>query len=345
MAGYISKELLEKLKQTNNYKYYEKYRRSKRVKGFSEHSLKTYKSYFMHFLRFLHEKYDDIDLYSGKFFEDAVDIMEDFMMYVQEDFDNHKKVTNTKISAISSFFLWSVKRRIIKSHPFNDKLDRIKGAKDEKIRKSQFLTQEQIDTVKRELAISEKYDLQDQLLFSLVIDTGNRVGAIEQLKLSNMDLENMLFADVIEKGNKLVEVIFEGEETKDLIEEWLDYRKESMDNLEVDALFLTKYGGIYKPMTYQTLQERFSRIGKEILGLERFGMHDGRKTKGNLIYEETGDLSLAQAYLNHKSPGVTQEHYIKPKSKTDLRKNIMEKRLKKKLEDEKIKKMEEEQYQ
>lgn len=225
-------------------------------------------------------------------------------------------------------FLWSVKRKIIKNHPFDNKLDRMKGAKDEKIRKSQFLTSEQVEKVKRELAINDKYDLQDQVLFSLVIDSGNRVGAIEQLKISNMDLENMLFTDIVEKGSKTVEVIFEEEETKELIEEWLDYRKENVDNLEVDALFVTKYGGIYKPMTYTTIQERFSRIGKDILGLERFGMHDGRKTKGNLLYEETGDLTAAQEWLNHNDPSTTLSHYIKPKSKSDLRKSVEEKRRK-----------------
>lgn len=326
---HVNEKLKEKLMQTKNYEYYKKYQNSMRVKGTSPKTLKSYECYFFIFLKFLNEKYNDMDLYSEEFSEDAVDILEDFMMYVQEDLGNGKKVTNTKISAISSFFLWSLKRKIIKRHPFDKQLDRIKDANKEKLRKPQFLTQDQITSVKRELSINPKYDLQDQILFSLVIDSGNRVGAVSMLKLSTLDMENMLFADVIEKGNETVEVIFE-ESTKELIQEWLDFRKENLDKLEVDALFLTRYSGIYKMMDYSTIQLRFRGYGVDILGLERFGMHDGRKTKANLIYEETGDLTMAQDWLNHKSSQTTQQHYIKERSKSDLREKAKKKILEKK---------------
>lgn len=323
---YLSPEEKIIISKTKNYEYYDKYRKSKKVQGISVKSLISYYSYFMHFLKFIHEKYNDIDLYSEDFYDKAVDIMEMFMAHMQEDCGLHKKTINNKIASVSSFFVWSVKRKIIKAHPFDKKLDRMKGAKDEKIRKAQFLTQEQIDKVKRELAINDKYDLQDQVLFSLVVDSGNRVGAIHQIKLSKLNLDDMVIEDIVEKGSKNVEIIFEHEDTQELIKEWLDHRKETLDKLEVDALFITKYEGIYRPMSYGTIQSRFRRIGIDILGLERFGMHDGRKTKGNLIYEETGDLTMAQKWLNHNDPSTTLSHYIKPTSKADLRNTVKEKR-------------------
>lgn len=327
MAGYLSDKEKEEIMATNNYRYYEKYRNSKRVKGTSEKSLITYYSYFMIFLKFLHyhKFYKDIDLYSEEFFENAVDILEEFMGYLQTEYGNHKKTINTKLSAISSFYLWSVKRKIVKHHPFDKQLDRMKNANQEKIRKAQWLTQEQVDLVIKELFTNPKYDLQDQVLFSLVLDSGNRVGAIHQLTLSKLDLENMVFTDIVEKGNKMVDVVFENEDTRDLIAEWIEYRKENLDKLSVDSLFITYYEGTYRAMGYGSIQERFSAYGKDILGLERFGMHDGRKTKANLLYEETGDITASQDWLNHNDPTTTMM-YIKPKSKTDLRDSVKEKR-------------------
>ena len=106
---------------------------------------------------------------------------------------NKKKVINTKISTIISFYNWSVKRGLIDKHPFDKKLERIKGANDEKIINSYFLTDEQTKTIKRELASNDRYDLQDQIIFSLMTDSANRIGEIEKLTLSSLDLNNMLF--------------------------------------------------------------------------------------------------------------------------------------------------------
>ena len=55
----------------------------------------------------LGENYGDLDLYSDEFMENAVDIMENYIMFCQETLLNHKKIINMKISAVSSFYIWS----------------------------------------------------------------------------------------------------------------------------------------------------------------------------------------------------------------------------------------------
>jgi integrase/recombinase XerC len=137
----------------------------------------------------------------------------------------------------------------------------------------------------------------------------------------------MLFDGIREKRGYRVEVVFE-EDTKDLIEEWLEQRKE-MDNLEVDSLFITKHNGQYRPMSKGTIQERVKRIG-EILGLDDFHAHCIRKTRLNHIYKTTGDLSLAADLANHKSVETTRQSYIKPQSKSEVRDKIAQLRKKKK---------------
>lgn len=305
-----------------NKKLYDKYLNSNIIKNrdVKDTTFKTYENFMTQFLVYLAEYWNNIGLYDEEFFENAVDIMEGYISFCQDVLYNNKKVINTKISAVSSFYLWSLKRRLIDRHPFDKKLDRMKGANEEKIINSYFLDDKQIQQIREGLKDESKYDIQDRLLWELMFDSANRVGAISRLTLSSLDLDNMIFKDIREKRGYRVEVAFE-EHTKDLIEQWLDMRRENYDKLEVDALFITRYGGEYKPMTYGTIQERIRKIG-EILGLDDFHAHCIRKSKLNDVYVKTGDLSLAAELANHKSVETTRSSYIKPQSKAEIREKI-----------------------
>lgn len=317
-----------------NKKKYDKYLNSNIIKNrdVKDTTYKVYKNYMDHFLVYLSENWDNVDLYSEDFQENAIDIMEGFISFCQDTLHNNKKVINTKISTVSSFYLWSLKRKYIDRHPFDKQLDRMKGANEEKIIASYYLDETQINLVTETLKIeTKKYDIQDRLIWGIMLDSANRVGAISKLTLSSLDLDNMVFTDIREKRGYKVEVVFE-EDTKELIEEWLEQRKE-MDNLEVDSFFVTKYNGEYRPMTKSTIQSRTKRIG-EILGLDDFRSHCIRKTSLNQIYEQTGDLALAATMGNHKSVETTRQSYIKPQSKTEVREKIAKLRSKKKQEEE-----------
>ena len=318
---YVTPEKLAKV-NPDNIKKYEKYRKTNILKNKEVESTtyKVYKSYFNQFLVYLMEDWDNIDLYSDEFMEECIDIMEGFMMKCQEDLKNHKKIINTKISAVSSFYLWSFKRRLIDKHPFANVLERMKGASEEKILKDHYLTNEQIKTIRREININDNFDIQDQILFELALDSANRLSAISETKLSKLNLKEGLFTDIREKRGYRVEIVF-GDIAKDLIEEWLEERKEEHDKLQLDYLFITKYNGEYKQMGKTTLQYRAKKMAN-IVGIEDFHFHSFRKSSLNRIYEETGDLTLAQELANHKSIETTQSSYIRPKSKTEIREKI-----------------------
>lgn len=318
-----------------NIKLYEKYRKSNIIKNkeVEDSTYLVYKNYFEQFLVFLAENYNNIGLYSDEFMNDAVDIMEEFISFCQDTLLNHKKVINTKISAVSSFYLWSLKRGYIDRHPFDKKLDRMKGATEEKIINSYFLNDEQIKQIRVGLLNDNIYDIQDQIIFELMLDSANRIGAIDKLTLSSLDLENMMFTDIREKRGYRVEVTFT-EKTKVLIEEWLEMRKE-LDKLEIDSLFISKYNGEYHHLSKSAVQRRIKKIGN-IIGIEDYHSHCMRKTSLNDIYEKTGDLSLAAEMGNHKSIETTRQSYIKPVSKTEIRDKINKLRQQKINEEQQI---------
>jgi integrase/recombinase XerC len=311
-----------------NQKKYDKYLNSNIIKNrdVKDTTYLVYKNYMSHFLVYLAENWDNIDLYSDEFLENAVDIMEGYISFLQDTLKNNKKVINTKLSTVSSFYLWSLKRKYIDRHPFDKQLDRMKGANEEKIINSYYLDEDQMNLITETLKTDTRYDIQDRLIWGVMLDSANRVGAISNLTLSSLDLENMLFEGIREKRGYRVEVVFE-EKTKELIELWLEQRKE-LDNLVVDSLFITRFQGQYRPMSKGTIQERVKKIG-EILGLDDFHAHCIRKTTLNHIYKTTGDLSLAAEMGNHKSVETTRQAYIKPQSKSEIREKIAKLRQKK----------------
>jgi integrase/recombinase XerC len=329
----------ERLSKVNpeNIKIYDKYLRTSIVKNkeVEKTTYGTYQNYFNQFLVYLVDDWDNIDLLSKEFFESSIDIIEEYMIFCQEKLGNHGKVINTKISAVSSFYIWCVKRKLIEYHPFAGKVTRMKGANDERITKDYFLNEDQIDKITSELETNKKYDIQDRILFHLAINSANRVGAIAKLTLSSMDLDSMIFENIREKRGKRVEVMFD-EKCKEYIEQWLEMRKD-LDNLEIDSLFLSNYGGKYNVMAKGTIQSRARKIG-ELIGIDDFHMHCFRKTAINRVMTLSNDIEMAKELANHKSTDVTLL-YIKPKSKTLIREKLKE--LKEKQQAEKDKKLEE----
>lgn len=319
---YFTKEKKDKINPENIAKY-NKYLKSNIIKNkdVKDTTFKIYSSNFTQFLVYLSEEWKNIDLYDDKLFENAVDIMQGFISFCVETLKNNKKTINNKIAAVSSFYLWSMKRGLIDRHPFDKKLDRMKHANDEHIINSYFLTDEQIEKIKVGLEDEKRFDIIDKLLFQIMLDSANRIGAIEKLRISDLDMDNRVFTNIREKRGYRVEVSI-SEESLDLIHEWFEMRKD-LDNLKVDAIFISKYNGKYNKMGKSSLQRRIKKIGT-IIGLEDFHCHCVRKTSLNSIYEKTGDLSLAAEWGNHKSTETTRQSYIKPKSKIEIREKIKE---------------------
>ena len=322
-VNYCTSERIEKI-NPDNLRKYERYLQSCVVKNkdVKDTTYKVYQNYFQQFLIYLAESWNNIDLYSEDFMEQAVDILEGYMGFCQDTLLNHKKIINTKLSAISSFYIWSAKRGLIKYHPFQGKLDRMKGEREETVISSYYLTEDQIQTIRQTLATDDKFDIQDQLLFEIAYNSANRIGALDRLTLSSLDLDQMVFKDIREKEGYIVDVVFE-DLAKELLEEWLEMRKDGYDKLSIDAVFISRQPGKdeWNKSSKVTLYNKIKRYGK-IIGIDDFRPHCIRKSRLNNVYEETGDLALAANLGNHKSTETTRSFYTRKQSKSEIRDKI-----------------------
>lgn len=339
---YATKERIAKINE-KNIKAYDQYLRSSTIKNKDVigTTYKTYESYFRIFLCFIAEKWDNFYILDEEFLdENMVDVMEDYMGFLQDELHNAKKSINTKVSAVSSFYQWAAKRRKITHHPFADRLDRMQGAQDEKIISEYFLTKEQVHEIEAELSLANQsgsdYDKLDQVLWHIAYDSACRIGALHGLTVSSLDLDGNCFRDIREKRGKIVDIPFT-DETKQIILEYLDVRKK-MD-VDCDGFFYVFSDGQWKTMSKQSIYARVKKIGY-IVGVGDFRPHCIRKTRINLVAKL--DINKAKTLANHESLDTTSRFYTEKAKQTDTLAAILKLEEKAEKKEDKDKEEEEE---
>ncbi|MDK4510335.1 tyrosine-type recombinase/integrase [Fusobacterium necrophorum] len=302
-----------------NRKIYEKYLNSCRSNNEEtwDTTYKTYVSRMYKFLKWLNKEKNRY-LLSQDTLENAVEIIEEYKNYCRECGNSKRTIANA-IVTISSFYDWTVRRKMIKYHPFKDRLEKQKITDRDSTRDSYYLTTEQILTARLYMKVEhKKFDLQDRILWELFIDSACRISAIQALTLEQLELEGGYFKNVIEKEGYVVNAYF-FDTCKALIKEWLQERERA--GIEEKFLFVTKYQKEYKQMSQATIRNRIRKIGK-ILEIEGLYPHSLRKTSINLL-SKLGGLDIASHYANHTSTVVTSKHYIEKESATEIRNQIL----------------------
>jgi integrase/recombinase XerC len=309
---YVTKEKLDKVCQENK-NHIRKYFNFKNM-NLSDASKKSYESDFNQWLIYINEQYNDGNLQHEDIIkilneedgiEEMVDLIEDFIAFCVTFLGNNERRIQRRMSSISSFFLYLRKKRKIRENPL-DFLERPQLSPSEKPQITQtFLTKEQIADIRK--GLKKLNDLQLELYFELAICTMARVNAISNIRIDQINFKEKIIERVIEKEGYEV-TLFLNEKTIALIKKWLAYRKK--EKIENDYLFITRYGGKWKQISKSTLQSKWiKKIGKIIkINLHS---HDLRHSASSILYNDGMPLEVVQRLLNHKSPQVTQQYYIR----------------------------------
>ncbi|WP_293957993.1 tyrosine-type recombinase/integrase [uncultured Fusobacterium sp.] len=281
----------------------------------------TYKTYCNNmklFFKYIYEHEGNPYIIDQTFLLSFTDVWERYSFFCFENGNNKRTLAN-KRSAIFSFFDWCVRKHHIPANPFIF-IEKMKFTDSDKVRKSYFLNSQEIWKIKYFLNEGEyiyknrseskklRFDLQDNLIFNLFLDTGARISEIHGLTLEQLDLHNLLFLDVRLKEGYVEPLIF-FEETQKILKEWLEYREKN--NLISDFIFITKYKNRINQMSKETIRATIRKIGL-IVGIENFYPHSIRKTIINIAAQS--DEQLASTFAHHSSLGVTRRHYVKKKS-------------------------------
>lgn len=303
-----------------NIELYNTYLNSNYAINFStkDTTYRTYKNFMNNFIDYLHEKENDKNLIAEDMLKNIIEILERYIIHCRLSGNNNRTINN-KLTSISSFYKWAVRRNYISHHPFRDKFDRLKITELDKRRESYFLTWKQIFTVSLLMELSpKKYDIKSRLLWELFLDSGFRIGAVHSLKVSQLDLENNMFHGVKEKMGKVRDLFFFSN-TKKLILKLLEEKE--LENNNSDYIFTVKHKNIFTQMSQTAIRRRVRKMGK-LIGIENLYPHSLRKTAINQI-NNLSDTKTASEFAGHSNTKVTEEHYIQHRSAIDQQNRIL----------------------
>ena len=281
-------------------KLFQKYQIDMSTRDLSGNTVKQYNSDLMQWFIYMHDNQFNLSVLEAT--ED--DITEYY--YWRKQQGNNVNRQKRIMSSISAFYKFLRKKRLIKESPV-EFIDRPKQGLPIAIQT--YLTKEQVQLMREKL---EEYgDIQLQAYAFLSLTTMARVHAIASLKWEQVDFNERICSDVLEKEGKIVELSF-SEETKDYLLKLIEYRKEN--NIDDHGrIFISPYVTDDKPIQDGTLNSWCKKIG-ELIEVPSLHPHDFRHSYATLMKNSGIDLESISEMLNHASVDVTKKFYIKSDS-------------------------------
>lgn len=281
-------------------KLFQKYQIDMSIRDLSENTVKQYNADLMQWFIYMHDNQFNLSVLDAT--ED--DISEYY--YWRKQQGNNVNRQKRIMSSISAFYKFLRKKRLIKESPV-EFIDRPKQGLPIAIQT--YLTKDQVQLMREKL---EEYgDIQLQAYAFLSLTTMARVHAIASLKWDQVDFDERVCSDVLEKEGKIVELSF-SEESKDYLLKLIEYRKEN--NIDDHGrIFISPYVTDDKPIQDGTLNSWCKKIG-DLIGVPSLHPHDFRHSYATLMKNAGIDLESISEMLNHASVDVTKKFYIKADS-------------------------------
>lgn len=278
-------------------KLFQKYQVDMSIRDLSKNTVEQYNADLKQWFIFMYDRQFNLSVLEAT--ED--DITEYY--YWRKQQGNNVNRQKRVMASISAFYKFLRKKKIIKESPV-EFIDRPKQG--QPIAVQTYLTKEQVQLMREKL--EEYSDIQLQVYAFMSLTTMARVHAIANLKWDQIDLEQRICENVLEKEGKIVELSF-SEETKSYIEKLIEYRKENNIN-DYGWLFVTPFVNADNPIQDSTLNSWCKKIGN-MIGVPTLHPHDFRHSYATLLRNAGVSLEDVSTMLNHSGTDVTKKFYIK----------------------------------
>lgn len=242
----IDAKIYDKQKMENinleTLKLFQKYQIDMSVRDLSQNSINAYNADLKQWFIFMYDNQFNLSVLEAT--ED--DIVEYY--YWRKQQGNNVNRMKRVMASVSAFYKFLRKKRLIVESP-TEFIDRPKQG--QPITVQTYLTKEQVQLMREKL---EEYgDIQLQVYAFLSLTTMARVTAIGSLKWDQIDWDERIFSNVVEKEGKIVELSF-SRETKKYLEKLIQYRKDN--NIDDHGrVFITAFTNENKPIESTTLNK------------------------------------------------------------------------------------------
>ena len=284
-----------------NEKLYNQYKRAMTIKGLSPKTIYNYETDLMAWFRFMHSNQYDLLVVDA-----TEDDLEEFFYHCQTLGNNANRIKR-RMSSISAFYIFLKKKKVLRDNPI-EMLDRPTNVKPVTVQT--YLTMEQVDLMKKKLKENDDLLLETYALFSL--STMARVNAISNIKWNQINFDERKVENVMEKGDKAVDLYF-SEEVKELLIRLKNQREEQ--GVDCEYVFAVSYRGNWQGVRASTLHSWCKKVGELINS--PLHPHDFRHSGATLLKNMGMALEDVSTLLNHQGTDVTRRFYIK-EDKTKL---------------------------
>ena len=221
--------------------------------------------------------------------------------------ENSESIRCQKFFAISNFFEYLYDEGVVQANP----CARVKPPRVNEEKEIIAMTPKEIKILKkniingvggkRSITEHQKWVNRDLAIVMLGCSTGLRVTSITEINISDINFdENMI--TVREKGNKQRDIIV-GDNTMQIIIDWIADREEMFPGIETDALFISRKRNRIAAKTIADMLAKYS------VGIDKhITPHKMRSSCATNLYEKTGDIYLVQEVLGHKNIANTRRY-------------------------------------
>ena len=284
-----------------NEKIWNQYYRAMKMKGLSDKTIYNYECDLKQWFKFMNEEQFGLSI-----LEATEDDIAEFLFHCQEQGNNANRIKR-RMSSISALYIFLKKKRLTRENPV-ELLDRPTSSKPVVVQT--YLTTEQVSLMKEKL--KEHGDLQLEVYALLSLSTMGRVNAISNIKWKQIDFNECEIREVLEKGDKVVDLFFNNE-VKDLLIKLKEERE--LNGVDTEYVFISKKNGEYRKVVASTLGLWAKKIG-HMIGLEHgLHCHDFRHSMATILKNAGMPLEEVSTLLNHASTDVTRKFYIKEDNK------------------------------
>lgn len=277
-------------------KLFQKYQIDMSIRDLSTKTIEQYNSDLMQWF---------IYMYNNQFNLSVLEATEDDLTeyyYWRKQQGNNVNRQKRIMSSISAFYKFLRKKRLITESPV-EFIDRPKQG--QAIVKQTFLTVDQVNLLRQKLTEYGDIQLKTYILFGL--STMARVNAMAHLRWEQIDFNERMCTDVLEKEGKIVDLYF-SEEVSSLLKELKQYRQDN--NIEdYGWVFASSYVTKDKCISNGTLNE-WCKLAGGMIGIPSLHNHDLRHSGSNLLKEMGMEIQDIAELLHHESTETTVRHYL-----------------------------------
>ena len=216
------------------------------------------------------------------------------------------KTKSRKIFALKRFYKFLMSERIIKNNPM-EKIDIPKSEDTISI----TLSADQIKKILKFVSkkTNDYKDIRSNLIIELLYSTGVRVSELISIKTNNIDLQKKsILIDPPEKGKSRKErIVFFAEQTKEVIEKYLEFRKIYFK--EKDSPWLFPSNNTNDFLTRRRVLQIMHNLADKIkIDKNLMHPHSFRHAFGNHLLNSGADIRVVQKLLGHSSIMTTQRY-------------------------------------